>query len=189
MIRTLAWNSIRRPQRPERKSAKYGGFSNLLVCQFCSLMFRCLHSTPAKVGVKPITHALLWVWGRSMLKIFELSRSSWQRRWAARFASCGLSSTSYRWDSLKEACGIYVKVALGYKKAYVGMFASSMVNREASRIRKFRQVGLVHVEPALKWWKRQNCFFKFVPIVVKVFPTKVEAEVSETMLQRVAKPE
>ena len=64
-----------------------------------------------------------------------------------------------------------------------------MVNREASRIRKFRQVGLVHVEPALKWWKRQNCFFKFVPIVVKVFPTKVEAEVSETMLQRVAKPE
>jgi len=70
-----------------------------------------------------------------------------------------------------------------------GMTEKSMLSREASRRRKFRQVGLVQVEPAIKWWKQSNYFFDFVPVVMQMYETKRDAEVGECQLVDEAKTE
>ena len=76
-----------------------------------------------------------------------------------------------------------------YNMAYVGMFTQSMAHREASRCRKFRQEGLVHVEPAIRWWKRSKSFFEFAPLVVQECACKLDAAVAEMLLQQESQPE
>eukprot|EP00959_Pyramimonas_sp_CCMP1952_P180838 3781667-Pyramimonas_sp.AAC.1 len=73
--------------------------------------------------------------------------------------------------------------------AYVGMCTNSVAAREASRVRKFRQVGMVHVEPAIKWWRKTGSFFEFAPVVFRLFRDRLDAAVAEMLLQTEAQPE
>ena len=101
----------------------------------------------------------------------------------------GISFWTYNFSRLSHPAGVYVKMAAARHVSYIGMFSKTMLNREASRCRKFRQVVLVNVEPALRWWSRNRSFYGFVPIVLRLCSSKREALVLETLDQQEMKPE
>lgn len=152
------------------------------ICQFCSLIYEGLHASAAKPGIEVVDSALLWVWGRSLIAGFSHSHCSWHRRWAAVFHSFGITFASYTRHHLKHPFVHYIKLSFATKHSYCGSTHCSMVGREHSRIRKFRQGGwMTHEEPALTVLRKAGTFFSYAPIVLQMHATKRDAEIAESL--------
>ena len=137
---------------------------------------------------------LYWVWGCSLLSIFELSSTLWQTKWSAFLSYHGITSRNYDRHRLKASNVAYVKLPNKLTKAYVGSTSGGMqhggiLHREGTRRRKYKQHGLPHAEPAIVWWKRSKTFFMFCPIVWFIGSDIDQAVVQEIRAIDIRKPE
>ena len=152
----------------------------IALARLCELFNEGLHCGSAKPGFRKIQALLYWVWGIAMLSVFEFHDAPyWRMKWAAFFNKQGISSRTYGRIRVEWQAISYIKLSLDHGKAYAGMSSAGIVEREATRKRKFCQRGCVNKEPALKWWKMTSSFYKFCPIVWVCCDSKRDAHIEE----------
>ena len=166
-----------------------GHSDSILLLRLCPLLHEALCKSPGKIGLESISWLLYWVWGVAFLSFLEQSSSLWHRKWAAFLALNGTSSKSYTKVKLKTTNACYVKFSNRHSKAYVGSTSQTILARESTRRRKYRQCGRSHAEPAIVWWKRTRTFFEFCPIVIMTFSSINAAEEFEVRTINIRQPE
>ena len=152
------------------------------VCRLMSLVYRGLHVSAASPGVGRVDSALLWTWGRSLIAFLSRSRAAHQRSWAAFLVSRGVTFHSYSTYRIFHKHVVYARLSIRNNLSYGGYTCQGIVARESARVRKYRQSGLGHEEPALTVWRQRQCFYDAVPVVLELKRDKRDAEAGESQL-------
>ena len=145
---------------------------------FCSFLYEALHALPRAPSI--LFEVLFWLWGRAWGIAVSLGQSARCKKLATLAAKHQITWSEYSRLSLRSPCAVYAKVSLQYKHMYIGSTSCSVLGREGTRRRKFRQDDLSSAEPAIHWWRKMDDFFWFCPIVLLCTDSKLEAEMQET---------
>ena len=144
----------------------------------------------AAASVSSVLYKLaLWILGRIQLLQLEFFCPH-SDRLLRMFRTCGVSFASYTEEEAQRTSCIYLRFSTSpqfIKFVYLGATASTVLDREHTRKRKFQQVlagQLVNAEPAIRWWAQHDCFplFVAIPIIHSVHPTKLDS-LEATLIQ------
>lgn len=99
------------------------------------------------------------------------------------------------WDRLKELGAtqpefidfskhnvVYTKICHRRRYFYIGMSSLCCIEREISRLRKYKQKSFAYREPCLSYWESTDSFFEFVCFPLMMCNCELEAYVQETDL-------
>jgi hypothetical protein len=151
------------------------------VLEACRGLLQEVLDTAASVS-STLYSVAVWILGRIQLLQLEFF-SPQSDRLLRMFRTCGVSFASYTAEQAQRTSCIYLRFSTNpqfIKFVYLGATASTVLDREHTRKRKFQQVlagQLVNAEPAIRWWAQHCCFQQFVavPIIHSVHPTKLDS--------------
>ena len=135
--------------------------------------------------IKILVQRVLWIRGMVYLAFCKqfAQKNSWLSEINKRITP--LTVQSYDWKWFNHPFVVYAKLSLKSSYSYIGMTEKSMINRELSRMRKFKQVRLgklTNVESSVRWWHGRKNFFEFTPIVIRQCTSKLQAAIWESQI-------
>ena len=153
-------------QQSKHQRAAWGNANAKLTrtIELCSLIYEGMFSESGSQGLGVAMRAVQFIWAWCAIQYMNRTKIKRIRNLVCKLKSAGVWPEQLTINDFDSVNSVYLRVDIFSKKYYIGMSESTVIDRESSRRRKFRQKAHAFIEPAIRYWRSTGTFYQFVCI-------------------------